>query len=121
VATEAAKTTEKGAKTVADSKPAQATAKAAEKTADVTATGAKKVASGTAAAAEKVGKEVKGVAAGSTGASAKEIADAQSKGMVWVNTDSGIYHKSGQFYGKTKVGKFMTEAAAKQAGYRAAQ
>lgn len=34
-----------------------------------------------------------------------------------MNTDSGVYHKSGRWYGKTKVGKFMTEADAKKAGY----
>jgi competence protein ComEA len=43
-------------------------------------------------------------------------------GMVWVNTDSGIYHKEGsRYYGKTKVGKYMTEADALKAGYRAAK
>jgi hypothetical protein len=35
-----------------------------------------------------------------------------------VNLDSGIYHKGGQFYGKTKNGKFMTEAEAQSAGYK---
>jgi DNA uptake protein ComE-like DNA-binding protein len=43
-------------------------------------------------------------------------------GMVWVNTDSGIYHKDGsRYYGKTKVGKYMTEADAVKAGYRASK
>jgi Helix-hairpin-helix motif len=43
------------------------------------------------------------------------------KGMVWVNTDSGIFFREGsQWYGKTKEGKFMTEADAKKAGYREA-
>ena len=41
--------------------------------------------------------------------------------MVWVNTDSGIYHKPGtRFYGKTKQGKYMSEADAIKAGYRPA-
>ena len=50
-----------------------------------------------------------------------EIADAKAKGLVWVNTDSKVYHKDGQFYGKTKKGKFMTAADADKAGYRAAK
>jgi len=54
-------------------------------------------------------------------ASTPEIAAAQASGKVWVNTDSGVYHKGGRWYGKTKQGKFMTEADAKAAGYREAQ
>jgi hypothetical protein len=38
-----------------------------------------------------------------------------------VNTSTGVYHKGGTWYGKTKQGKFMTEAEAKAAGYKAAQ
>jgi hypothetical protein len=56
-----------------------------------------------------------------TTASTPEIAAAQSSGKVWVNTDSGVYHKSGRWYGKTKQGKFMTEGEAKAAGYKEAQ
>lgn len=44
------------------------------------------------------------------------------KGMVWVNTKSGVFHSEGdRWYGKTKEGKFMTEAEALKAGYRAAK
>ena len=53
-------------------------------------------------------------------ASTPEISAAQSAGKVWVNTESGVYHKSGRWYGKTKQGKFMTEDEAKAAGYKAA-
>ena len=53
--------------------------------------------------------------------SSQDIAAAKASGKVWVNTDSGVYHKSGRWYGKTKSGKFMTEAEAKAAGYKEAQ
>jgi hypothetical protein len=44
------------------------------------------------------------------------------KGMVWVNTDSGTYHKEGsRWYGNTKQGKYMTEADAQKAGYKPAK
>jgi hypothetical protein len=60
-------------------------------------------------------------ASATTAPTAAEIADAKSKGMVWVNTSSKIYHKDGKYFGNTKSGKFMTEADAQKAGYRAAQ
>jgi hypothetical protein len=45
----------------------------------------------------------------------------KARGLVWVNTNSKVYHKDGEFYGKTKQGKFMAEADAQKAGYRAAK
>ena len=42
--------------------------------------------------------------------------------MVWVNTDSGVFHKEGsRWYGKTKQGKFMSEADALKQGFQAAK
>jgi len=49
---------------------------------------------------------------------ASEIAAAKASHKVWVNLDSGIYHKDGRWYGKTKNGKFMTLDEAKKAGYK---
>lgn len=44
-----------------------------------------------------------------------------SPGMVWVNTSTKVYHKQGSKYaGNTKQGKWMTEADAQKAGYKAA-
>jgi len=43
-------------------------------------------------------------------------------GMVWVNLDSKVFHEPGsRWYGKTKNGKYMTQADALAAGYRAAK
>ena len=54
---------------------------------------------------------------------ATQPAPAPSKtAVVWVNTVSGFYHQPGsRHYGKTKHGKYMSEADAIRAGYRRAQ
>jgi hypothetical protein len=42
-------------------------------------------------------------------------------GKVWVNTNTRVYHKEGDaWYGKTKQGKYMTEADAQKAGFKEA-
>ena len=42
-------------------------------------------------------------------------------GLVWVNTNSHVYHKEGsRFYGTTKKGKYVSEADAIKEGDRAA-
>jgi hypothetical protein len=42
-------------------------------------------------------------------------------GRVWVNTETGVFHKGGKWYGKTKKGKWMTEPDAVKAGYHEAK
>lgn len=40
-------------------------------------------------------------------------------GLVWVNTDTKVFHRAGsRWYGKTKMGKCMSESDAVKAGYR---
>jgi membrane protein involved in colicin uptake len=64
-----------------------------------------------------------GAAAKSTSAEAgaNPPAPGGGHGLVWVNTDSHVYHREGsRFYGTTKKGKYMTEAEAMKEGNRAA-
>jgi hypothetical protein len=56
-----------------------------------------------------------------SGMSDSEIAAAKADHKVWVNLGTGIYHKGGRWYGKTKNGKFMTVDDAKKAGYKPAK
>jgi hypothetical protein len=43
-------------------------------------------------------------------------------GMVWVNTETKVFHEPGdKWYGRTKRGKYMKETDAVAAGYRAAK
>jgi hypothetical protein len=73
---------------------------------------------GQAAATAPASKAAKAPAVMPTDA---EIADAKAKGMVWANENTKVYHKDDAQYGKTKHGKFMTEADAQTAGYRLAK
>jgi hypothetical protein len=78
-------------------------------------TAAKTGASATAPAA-KSGESAKAAKA------TTEAKQPPAKGMVWVNTESKVFHREGdRWYGKTKQGKFMTEADALKEGYREAK
>jgi hypothetical protein len=76
------------------------------------------VQSDASAGAKSSDKKTSSKTTGQGSVSAEEIAAAKASNKVWVNLDSGVYHKSGRWYGKTKNGKFMSEAEARQAGYR---
>jgi competence protein ComEA len=72
-----------------------------------------------AAGASSAGAAAAGTASGT---SAVQVQAPPSAGMVWVNTETGVYHFEGdQWYGKTKQGKYMTEADAIKAGFRASK
>jgi hypothetical protein len=58
-----------------------------------------------------------------TGAAMKATpAPGGGPGLVWVNTESHIYRKEGsRFYGKTKKGKYVSEADAIKEGDKASK
>ncbi len=65
---------------------------------------------------------VKPTTGSKTTSSADKEAPGGGAGKVWVNTDSNVYHCPGtRYYGKTKAGKYMTEAQAKAAGAKVAK
>ena len=76
-----------------------------------------------AAAAQSAPAEEKSAPAAKAASSARHPAQAPpAKGMVWVNTATKVYHYEGDhWYGNTKEGKYMTEADAIKAGYRASK
>jgi hypothetical protein len=56
------------------------------------------------------------------GSAKPQSAPAKDSGMVWVNMETGVYHKPGsRWYGKTKKGKYMLESDAIKAGYKPAK
>jgi len=59
---------------------------------------------------------------GASNRSGAAPAPADSAGRVWVNTRSGVYFRPGaRWYGKTRVGEYLSEAEAVKRGYRAAR
>jgi hypothetical protein len=73
-----------------------------------------------AKAERKAGPAASPVPAGrTTEEAANPPAPGGGHGQVWVNTETGVYHREGsRFYGTTRKGKYMTEQDAIQAGYK---
>jgi hypothetical protein len=107
----AAAATAKGADKAAAGveKAANATATGVEKGVDAAAKGVQKGAEATASAANTVDHKLTGAAR-----------VPPKPGMVWVDTNTKIYHKVGDpSYGTTTKGKWLTEKEALKRGYRA--
>lgn len=115
---------------VADLSKAGVPAKTIEKISPLVTVSAKAAAPSSAVAAPAASASTSGSAAAtskpasssSSSSSAAASAPAQAppvKGMVWVNTETKVFHREGdKWYGNTKHGKYMTEADALKAGYR---
>lgn len=115
----AATETKKGAVKATDA-TVDTTKKATNATVDATKKGATATADTTKKAADATAEGTKKTVNKATGKPA--AGPPPQKGMVWVNTDSGAYHKEGsRWYGNTKQGKYMTETDAQKAGYQAAK
>lgn len=97
---------------------ATATTPAATSTASTSKMKKKTETSAATASPAKTTPPSKSAAPAAGAASSSEIAGAKAKGMVWVNTDSKVYHSGGKYYGTTKHGQFMSVADAQKAGYR---
>jgi hypothetical protein len=109
-----------GTAAAATAKGADKAAAGVEKAADATATGVEK---GVDAAAKGVQKGAEATAAAANTVDHKLTGAARvppKPGMVWVDTNTNIYHKAGDpSYGTTKKGKWLTEKDAIKHGYRA--
>src|SRR2546429_9713060 len=47
-----------------------------------------------------------------------DIAAAKAAGKVWVNLETGVYHKGGRWYGRTKNGMFLSVTVGNKVGSR---
>lgn len=74
------------------------------------------------ASASPAGNPAPARGAGAVAAANATVAPGGGRGLVWVNTETHVYHKEGaRFYGKTKKGKYVTEQEAIREGDKAAK
>ena len=107
---------------VADLSKAGISAKTIEKITPMVTVGARSAPAPVAPAQEPAHRAPRASSRSSVESSTAPAQVPPRAGMVWVNLDSKIFHEPGsRWYGKTKNGKFMTEADALAAGYRAAK
>jgi hypothetical protein len=97
-------------------------ASAAATTAPPAAASSSKPAAAASAPAAAAAPAAKSGRAPRTAASSTPAQPPPAPGMVWVNLETKVFHRSGDhWYGNTKHGKYMTEADALAAGYREAK
>jgi len=108
------KTTDTGAAATDTTSTASSTSSKSRKKRATTDTASTQAASGgSSTPTASNSRSAKGVAA-----STQQAPPPSGSGMVWVNTDSKVYHRQGdRWYGKTKNGKYMSESDAVKAGY----
>jgi hypothetical protein len=112
----------KGAETAATSPAAEASASPAAEAGAAASPAGKKHGRKPKAATPEASPAATAAETANEGATRTTPEPGSGHGVVWVNTVTHIYHKEGsRFYGKTKKGKYITEAEAIKEGDKEAK